>query len=292
MLGKTAYAERRENEEVDHRREKIAGECWSLERCGLTTILFKDILVRSLLDSEADKSMVCEKIAKRAQCEIEHSNTTVRGLGGGRICALGNTRVLIRTEDTEVELEFLVVPDSTLPYNVIIGEDILNYEKLCVKKVNDEKRLLRFPSRSSSPPAELQCNLIEELPSEVRQPLKVLLQHYEHMFTTGNKVRSVNTGELNIVLKENRTVRYQPYRLSFSQREEVRKIVDDLLENGIIRESVSPFASPIILVAKANGGVRMCVDYRALNKITVKDRYPLPLIDDQLDYLGKGKYFV
>jgi Reverse transcriptase (RNA-dependent DNA polymerase). len=77
----------------------------------------------------------------------------------------------------------------------------------------------------------------------------------------------------------------------FSQREEVRKIVDDLIDNNIIRESVSPFASPIILIPKATGGVRMCVDYRGLNKITVKDRYALPLIDDQLDCLGKGQYF-
>lgn len=63
------------------------------------------------------------------------------------------------------------------------------------------------------------------------------------------------------------------------------------MNNNIIRESVSPYASPVILVRKKDSSDRLCVDYRALNRITVKDRYPLPLIDDQLDRLGKACYF-
>jgi hypothetical protein len=79
--------------------------------------------------------------------------------------------------------------------------------------------------------------------------------------------------------------------MSESERMKVRKITDDLAKNDIIRESNSPFGSPVVLVQKNDGTDRLCVDYRALNKITVKDRYPLPRIDDQLDRLGKGKFF-
>jgi hypothetical protein len=75
------------------------------------------------------------------------------------------------------------------------------------------------------------------------------------------------------------------------EREKVKTIVEDLLKNGIIWESTSPFASPVLLVHKKDGGSRLCVDSRALNEITVKDRFPLPRIDDQIDQLERAKYF-
>jgi len=65
--------------------------------------------------------------------------------------------------------------------------------------------------------------------------------------------------------------------------EEIKKKVQELLNQGVIRPSTSPCASPIVLVPKKDGTWRMCVDYRALNKIKVKNRYPLPRIDDLLD---------
>ena len=63
------------------------------------------------------------------------------------------------------------------------------------------------------------------------------------------------------------------------------------LEDGIIRQSHSDYASPIVLVKKKDGSTRICVDYRQLNKKVVKDRYPLPLIEDQLDSLQGSRVF-
>ena len=78
----------------------------------------------------------------------------------------------------------------------------------------------------------------------------------------------------------------QPYRrLPFKQLEEVRQHLQQLMEKGVIRESASPYSSPIVLVRKANGDLRMCVDYRKLNSITRKDAFPLPRIDESLDAL-------
>ena len=82
-----------------------------------------------------------------------------------------------------------------------------------------------------------------------------------------------------------------PYRLSPKELEELHKQIEDLLEHGFIRESQSPYASPVLFVKKHDGTQRMCVDYRALNRITVKNRFPLPRIDDLLDQLGIAKYF-
>ncbi|KAL0859874.1 hypothetical protein ABMA27_010211 [Loxostege sticticalis] len=71
----------------------------------------------------------------------------------------------------------------------------------------------------------------------------------------------------------------------------MRNITDDLLKNGIIQNSNSAYASPALLVDKASGEKRLCVDYRLLNRITVKEKYPMPLIEDLVDRLRGCKYF-
>jgi hypothetical protein len=71
-----------------------------------------------------------------------------------------------------------------------------------------------------------------------------------------------------------------PYRMSPAERAEVQRQVSSLLEKGLIEPSASPYASPVLLVTKKDGSMRMCIDYRALKKITVRDRFPLPLLDD------------
>jgi len=81
------------------------------------------------------------------------------------------------------------------------------------------------------------------------------------------------------------------YRLSPREREEVEKQVAWLLAKGWISESSSPFGSPVLFVIKPNGEYRMCVDFRAVNKICVKNRYPLPRIDDLLDRLHGATVF-
>ncbi|XP_055309423.1 uncharacterized protein LOC129573155, partial [Sitodiplosis mosellana] len=106
-----------------------------------------------------------------------------------------------------------------------------------------------------------------------------------------DKEKKLTAYSMKIKLTSDAPVYSSPRRLSFKEKAEVQKTIDDLLARGIIRHSESPYASPIVLVRKKNGDLRMCVDYRALNKITVKDHYPLPLIEDCLTYLGGKKYF-
>ena len=75
------------------------------------------------------------------------------------------------------------------------------------------------------------------------------------------------------------------YRLSPLEKEEVAEQIGELLAKGLIEPSLSPFGAPILFVAKQDGSLRMAVDYRALNKLTIKNRYPLPRVDDLLDKL-------
>ncbi|XP_077548319.1 uncharacterized protein LOC144161538 [Haemaphysalis longicornis] len=86
-------------------------------------------------------------------------------------------------------------------------------------------------------------------------------------------------------------VRRRPYSVSPSERKIIDDNVADMLKRKIIRPSASPWSSPVVLVEKKDGSVRFCVDYRALNKITLKDVYPMPRIDDALDCLQGAEYF-
>jgi hypothetical protein len=82
-----------------------------------------------------------------------------------------------------------------------------------------------------------------------------------------------------------------PYRMSQPELAELRKQLTEMLEGGIIVPAKSPFGAPVLFQKKQDGSLRFCVDYRALNKITVKNRYPIPLIADCFDQLCRAKYY-
>jgi hypothetical protein len=81
------------------------------------------------------------------------------------------------------------------------------------------------------------------------------------------------------------------YRVSGPELVELKKQIDELLEKGYIRPSTSPWATPVLFVEKKDGTKRMCIDYRSLNEVTVKNKYPLPRIEDLFDQLrGAGVF--
>lgn len=133
----------------------------------------------------------------------------------------------------------------------------------------------------------------KELDESSKAKLLALLNKWSSCFARNfEELGVVKGGKLEIKLKdESKTVCYRPYRLSFAERQVVREKVDELLKAGIIRESQSDFASPVVLVKKKNGEYRMCVDFRALNKMTIKDVYPMSNIEEQLSSLAGKIYF-
>ena len=81
------------------------------------------------------------------------------------------------------------------------------------------------------------------------------------------------------------------YRVSPDVKKVIDRQVDEILEKGIIQESVSPWSSPVVLVKKKDGSYRFCVDFRKVNKVTKVDSFPMPLVADALDCLAGASVF-
>ncbi|MCI16429.1 transposon Tf2-1 polyprotein, partial [Trifolium medium] len=141
-------------------------------------------------------------------------------------------------------------------------------------------------------PSENSNDVLKELPSNLDPELALLLHTYSAVFQQPEGLPPPRAQDHAITLLEGtKPVKVKPYRYPHSQKEQIEKMVQEMLDQGIIKPSNSPFSSPIILVKKKDGSWRFCTDYRALNNVTVKDSFPMPTVDELLDELYGAQYF-
>ena len=139
---------------------------------------------------------------------------------------------------------------------------------------------------------EMVENSGEVLDDHQQQELYTLLLGFADVFAfTDNKLGRTNKLHHTIITDTRYPIRSPPRRMPAVHKEEVHKLIQDMLAREIIQPSASPWASPIVIVRKKDGSPRFCVDYRKLNAVTKKDAYPLPRIDDTLDTLSGSQWF-
>jgi hypothetical protein len=86
-------------------------------------------------------------------------------------------------------------------------------------------------------------------------------------------------------------IKVRPYRYPHHHKTQIQILVQDLLKCGVITKNRSPYATPVVLVQNKDGSFRLCIDYRGLNKIPIKNKFPIPFIDEMLDEIHGARYF-
>ena len=247
-------------------------------------------------DSGTECSLIKESAASKFSGKRTTDIVVMRGIGN--TCVKSTSQILstVCINGFTLEIAFHVLPDSYLKYDIMIGREILSQVfdvhitriglDICKRKIVN--------ACNKTAENEIDLNEVDtEVLGDDKGRLISILEKFKNSFITGFPRTRVNTGQLEIrLIDPNVTVQRSPYRLSEEERRTVRDRISELIRAKIIRPSSSPFASPMLLVKKKDGSDRLCVDFRALNKNTVADRYPLPLIADEIARLQKARYFI
>ena len=163
------------------------------------------------------------------------------------------------------------------------------HETECTSAVRDEQPVLTDERRTF---IDSYIKSQHHLSTENKLSLTKLLHEYHDLFIIQESdhgycdifPHKINTGSAKPIKQATR-------RIPYHRRQALEKLLNDLKERGIITESMSPWAAPIVLVPKKDGNLRLCIDYRKLNDVTQADAYPIPRVDDMLDSLHGCQYF-
>jgi len=207
-------------------------------------------------------------------------------------------KVLVDANQPTIPLRLINLSDH--PIRLVRKRHIATCSPVALEKPNDTPAFkvnkISKEQLSSMPIPEHLENIyaesIENLDSDQQLQVKQLLTEYQHIFSKSKSdlgctkliQHRINTG-LAPPIKQN------PRPLPQAVRDEVSKEIDRMLDAGLIEKSCGPWSSPIVPCHKADGSIRLAVDYRRLNDVTLKDSYPLPKIQESLDCLKGAKYF-
>ena len=266
------------------------------------------ISAQALVDTGAAASFISFELIKQLPLEIKLEETecqTIRPLfktvSGEIVESKGSYKIKI-TLDKNHHFEHVFHVMQRLDEGCILGIDFLVQHGITVDpstrsltyNVDNRIRTLTIPLM---PLYGIVINEKEEfnlpdVPQEYQGRINLLLNKHRKLFAekmselgmaTAIK-HKINTGTSPPINIPNR-------RTPHTLRVIVKTQIEDMEKHNIIRESTSPYAAPVVMVPKKGGEMRFCIDYRQLNKVTIKDKYPLPRIDDTIDALHGAKYF-
>ncbi|GFT31145.1 retrovirus-related Pol polyprotein from transposon 17.6 [Trichonephila clavipes] len=217
--------------------------------------------------------------------KLSKNKMLLSGIGEAQVTTIGSFEHKFKIDDENYSLTWHVVPTDKLKFEAVIGSDLLeqasiSFTKEGVKfnKYENHEQLMQISAENLQ--EELDLRHVEN--RQIKKELEKLIQDYKPEKTASTDVT------MRIILKDEEPVCQHPRRLAFTERKEVNKQIEEWLNEGIIRPSSSEYASPIVMVKKKDGSSRMCIDYRKLNQKLVKDKFPLPIIEDVLDTLQEA----
>ncbi|XP_063388255.1 uncharacterized protein LOC134674130 [Cydia fagiglandana] len=206
----------------------------------------------------------------------------------------------VRLEQEIVKIPFIIFPYATnnetllgIDFLTAAGVDIDFLELVwCFSRNRTVQYKLCFeptsPSVTCAATNVLRADEGSHLTPAERQALAGVLTRHAHVFTPGGAPTPY--AEHRIETGEHPPIAVPPYRLNPAKKELMKKEIDKMLKDDIIEECESAWSSPALMVPKANGEIRFCVDYRRLNAITKSDTYPMPRIDDLLQNTKRDCY--
>ncbi|CAH2105851.1 unnamed protein product [Euphydryas editha] len=263
----------------------VAGVCGELQQSGKSYYF--------CFDSGAECSLVKQTVSRNFIGKRTFAVIRIQGIGYANVDCTEQILCDVLISGSRLSILFHVLPDDCLKYDVMIGREILK-QGFTISMSESSLIISKQKSVATCAYEPESVFSLDDIDTDIqnKEPLLSLLKAFSHAFIDSLPRTRVTSGELIIRLQDpNRTVYRRPYRLSSDERQIVRSKVRELMEANIIRPSQSPFASPILLVKKRDGSDRMVVDYRELNSNTVPDRFPLPLIADQLARLSGASFY-
>lgn len=232
----------------------------------------------------------------RNNCDLKGINNT-----NIKICGKVHDQICLKEmSERWCDIEWLVVTDDTITFDMLLGRIFFNEAKIKFTYQNG-KFAFEYPFREENAANFIfaidaietherydraMSNVNEKLSYETRTQVIEIMREVDD----SDIVPIRDDYKIRVHLKDPSYFRYAPRRMSLSEKRELMEITDDLMARGIIRPSVSPYCSRVVLVSRKNGKKRMCVDLRPLNQRIFPQKYPFPLIDDQIDRLD-GKTF-
>lgn len=250
----------------------------------IKSIKIQEKCTTALIDSGSDLNLItvsCFNAIKSKNYDTE--DVQFSGLGGKTVSSLGKWSGIVEIDENCYQTIMHIVPDDVMPYDVIIGQELLKD----VTFVSTNGKVTIKPDIDDWINHIQYCNTVVDYISDqnIRNDVENLIQSYKPGKTKEAPI------QLKIILKDDKPVAFRPRRLAIKEQIEVDQQVKEWLKEGIIRPSTSDYAAPVVPVKKKDGTIRVCVDYRSINEKMVKDEYPLPLIETQIDQLSKAKVF-
>ncbi|GBM30394.1 Transposon Ty3-G Gag-Pol polyprotein [Araneus ventricosus] len=264
----------------------------SKERIKTRKITIGNKTFEALIDTGSSVTLIREDVSKGIieQSKLSRDIVVLSELGKYEVKTKGSFQREIELDGEKYSVTWHVVPTPYLEFQAVIGSDILEqafvgFDKKGVYFRKHEDKVWFMHTQVYEARIEDEIEVKHVTNPRIRKELSELINNH-----IPKKTETTNVS-MRIILKDDVPV-YQPARrLSFPENQAVNKQIDEWLDQGIVRQSSSEYASPIVLVKKKDGTARLCVDYRKLNRKLVKDRFPLPLIEDVLDKLQDAKVY-